>query len=80
VGEAKVTIFFVTLSKMAAIIVEQMVTIFVVRALFSSNYVGYMGCMFRTITERTWVKYTSSLHALAMSTTHQVLDTVWMLI
>ena len=68
--------FFVTLSKMAAIIVEQMVTIFVVRALFSSNYEGYMGCMFRTITERTWVKYTSSLHTLAMSTTHQVLDSL----
>jgi hypothetical protein len=80
VGEAKVTIFFDTLSKMAVIIAEQCTLIFFVRALFSSNYVGYMGCMFRTITERTWVKYTSSLQTDAMSTTHQVLDTVWMLI
>jgi len=80
VGEAKVTIFYVTLFGMSVIIVEQMATIFVVRALFSSNYVGYMGCLLMTITERTWVKYTSSLQTVAMSTTHQVLDTVWMLI
>lgn len=76
-NDAKIIIFKTTLVNMSSIVVEQLVLIFLIRALSSSSYEGYMAAMFRTITERTWVKYAGRLRGLAEEGIHHAVNAVW---
>eukprot|EP00930_Biecheleria_cincta_P035442 TRINITY_DN24377_c0_g2_i1.p1 TRINITY_DN24377_c0_g2~~TRINITY_DN24377_c0_g2_i1.p1 ORF type:complete len:539 (+),score=77.92 TRINITY_DN24377_c0_g2_i1:77-1693(+) len=64
--DSKIQIFLMTLNSMSTIVFEQLLTIFLVRALNGpADYNAYMGALEITITERTWASYTSYLRSLA---------------
>jgi len=73
VDQAKVAIVFITLFGMYLIMLGRLLSIS-----SSSNFAGYMVCLLKTITERTWVKYVSSLHATGHSGAQKVVDAEWM--